>query len=279
MSNFFDKAKNDATKLEEELLGPDYQYYKYINSPEQMGMSSDGSISALSHDIAGLIAYVQLLVSGTGEASGGAPNTPLGNKFFLKTGAQCKDVESGELVTRSIYVNNQPDGSIPFISSGMGVNFSSFKGLIPGTMSNLSQINPMQMFSAFMSGPTPDCQLINMETIDQNNVSTPGSGFVTTNEISGMNGCWFSGGTNPVTGITNKTCKVLFTTMKDAPVNDKNKSKNNSNIKSNYTTKNNAINAKTDYSIMPNNVFTKLYYSSLSLLLLYIFLKVFQRRK
>ena len=34
------------------------------------------------------------------------PNKPLGDKFFLQTGATCNDTESGETVTRSLYVNN-----------------------------------------------------------------------------------------------------------------------------------------------------------------------------
>ena len=34
-----------------------------------MGMSSDGNLGALVKDAAGLVNYVELLVSGTGEAS------------------------------------------------------------------------------------------------------------------------------------------------------------------------------------------------------------------
>ena len=33
MSDFFDKVVNDAKAVEEELLGPDYPYYKYIGTP------------------------------------------------------------------------------------------------------------------------------------------------------------------------------------------------------------------------------------------------------
>ena len=38
--NFFEKALNDVDSLENDLLGPDYAYYKQINSPSEMGMSS-----------------------------------------------------------------------------------------------------------------------------------------------------------------------------------------------------------------------------------------------
>lgn len=43
MSDFFQSALTDLDKLEEEILGPDYPYYKYIKSPSDMGMSTDGS--------------------------------------------------------------------------------------------------------------------------------------------------------------------------------------------------------------------------------------------
>ena len=45
MSNFFDKIVNDAKGLEEKLLGPDYPYYKFISTPSEMHMSSEGSLS------------------------------------------------------------------------------------------------------------------------------------------------------------------------------------------------------------------------------------------
>ena len=76
-------------------------------------MSSKGSISAVSKDINGLISYVEVLVTGKSKAS--VSGGPLGNKFFLKTGAKCKDIandaSNNELVDRYIYVNNVPQGS------------------------------------------------------------------------------------------------------------------------------------------------------------------------
>ena len=40
--SFFSKALDDLQGLESDILGPDYPYYKYINSPSDMGMSADG---------------------------------------------------------------------------------------------------------------------------------------------------------------------------------------------------------------------------------------------
>ena len=155
------------------LLGPSYDYWKSIKQPEEMGMSPGFSLSALANNVDGLLSYVEVLISGTGNAS--VTGKPLGNKFFLKTTGQCskttvekwkkerdedeawekeynevdnklgakeitedqaskvknalneqkakRDEERGQAkqqVDRWIYVNNIPDGSIPFISSEIG---------------------------------------------------------------------------------------------------------------------------------------------------------------
>ena len=182
MSNFFDDVANDISKVEKEFLGPDYKYYKYIRNPHQLGMSGDGSIGALTDDIAGIVDYVQLLVSGEGPAS--TTGRPLGDKFFLKTGGQCKDVKTGKLVTRSMYLNNVPTGEINFIPAMPTVDVgNSFRGIIPGILNDIGDINPLAMFSAFMEGNEPPCAEVRLDTIDENNRSTKQTGFVPINEL------------------------------------------------------------------------------------------------
>jgi len=248
--SFFSAALDDVKGLEEDLLGPDYPYYKFIKAPGEMGMGSGGSLKTLKNDIVGLVGYVQLLVSGGGSAS--KVSGPLGNKFFLQTGAKCTDTETSKSVDRTIYINHQPDGSIPFISSGMGVNFTEFEGLVPGTLSNLSNINPFSIFQSFMSGSNPDCQAITMETIDANNNASQDTQYVTTVDINSMNPCWFpkkSGSRkNPVSGVK---CSESFANLRP----------------------------KVDYSKMPDNTFVKVYYSILGLLGLYLLLKLFDNKK
>ena len=148
--NMFQEVLTNVKAAEEKYIGPDYPYYKFIKSPSALGMSGKGSLSQLGKDVNGLVNYVELLVSGGGNAS--ATGKPLGNKFFLKTGGKCTDAASKEDVDRYIYIDNVPEGNIPLISSGMGMNFSEFKGLIPGTISNLNAFNPMSIFQSFLSG-------------------------------------------------------------------------------------------------------------------------------
>ena len=187
----------------------DYPYYKYIRTPSEIGMSSKGSLAQLGKDINGLVSYVELLVSGTGKAS--ATGQPLGNKFFLNTGGKCTDKATSQEVDRYIYISNVPAGNIPFISSGAGVNFSSFRGLIPGTISNLGAFSPIEIFQAFSSGSKPDCQELTMETIDIYNNKSTESHFVTLTEIKNMDPCTFIDKKNPING---NRCRETFTNLK-----------------------------------------------------------------
>ena len=209
MSNFFEEVLDDAKNVEEKILGPDYEYWKQIIAPSQMGMSSKGTISAISKDVGGLINYVELLVTGKGGAS--KTGKPLGDKFFLKTAATCKDKKSGDVVDRYVYVNNVPNGNIPFITGASGMNFSTFEGLVPGTLGNLSAMNPMLIFQAFMSGSQPDCQEIKLETIDVNNKTGTETRHVTVTDLQNMSPCDFASKQNL---ITKEKCKESFTDRK-----------------------------------------------------------------
>ncbi len=222
MSNIFQEVVTDAKGVEERLLGPTYPYYKNIKTPSEIGMSDNGTIQQMATDINGLIQYVELLVTGNSGAS--ATGSPLGNKFFLQTGAKCaaidsctdaNDASTCQKVDRYIYVDNVPEGNIPFISSGLGVNFSEFKGLIPGAMGNLNVLNPFAIMRAFMSGSNPPCQTITMTTINNDNVKSSESHYVTLADISNMDPCTFPNGKNPVTG---QQCKETFTNLNQSTI-------------------------------------------------------------
>jgi hypothetical protein len=251
MSNIFQEVLTNAKAAEERYLGPAYPYYKYIRTPSQIGMSDKGSLSQLGKNIDGLINYVELLVSGSGEAS--ATGKPLGNKFFLKTGGKCTDKATDQEVDRYIYINNIPQGNIPFISSGVGVNFSEFKGLIPGTISNLNAFNPMEMFQAFLSGSKPDCQELQMETVDIYNNRSTESHFVTLIDIQNMDPCIFPDKKNPITGAQ---CRETFVNLKNTGFTSFNEVKQDTQC---YT-----------YYKIPKDPISQVYFASLGLLGVYI---------
>lgn len=212
-ANLFQEVLTNAQGVEERMLGPTYPYYKNIKAPSEIGMSDKGTIQQMSKNVEGLIEYVELLVTGNSRAS--STGKPLGNKFFLQTGAKCQacddpdDPNSCRSEDRYIYVNNVPVGNVPFISSGMGVNFSEFKGLIPGAMGNLNTLNPYGLMRAFLTGANPPCQPLTMETIDSNNTKSSETHYVTLADIQSMDPCIFPNGRNPATG---QKCRETFQT-------------------------------------------------------------------
>jgi len=236
------------------LLGPSYDYWKSIKQPSEMGMSPGFSLGALATNVDGLLSYVEVLISGSGNAS--VTGKPLGNKFFLKTTGQCsettaeqwkkerdedaawekayEEVENKEgakqitedqatkqknalneqkkqreekragdkkKVQRWIYVNNIPDGTIPFMASGSdGRTFDDLRGLIPGALGNLGALNPVQLFKGFTAGTYPDCAEVTLQAVNNDNVRSSERRHIALVEMVEMNPCWFEGGYNPASG-------------------------------------------------------------------------------
>jgi hypothetical protein len=219
-----------------------------------MGMSPGFSLGALATNVDGLLSYVEVLISGSGNAS--VTGKPLGNKFFLPTSGQCsettaekwkkerdedaawekeyEEVDNKEgakqitadqatklknalneqkkqrdekragdkqTVKRWIYVNNIPDGTIPFMASGSdGRTFDDLRGLIPGALGNLGALNPVQLFKGFTAGTYPDCAEVTLTTVNNDNVRSSERRHIALVEMVEMNPCWFPGGFNPASG-------------------------------------------------------------------------------
>jgi hypothetical protein len=208
----------------------------------------------LATNVDGLLSYVEVLISGSGNAS--VTGKPLGNKFFLKTSGQCSETtaekwkkerdedeawekeyeevdnkEGAKQITadqatklknalneqkkqrdekragdkqkvqRWIYVNNIPDGTIPFMASGSdGRTFDDLRGLIPGALGNLGALNPVQLFKGFTAGTYPDCAEVTLTTVNNDNVRSSERRHIALVEMVEMNPCWFPGGLNPASG-------------------------------------------------------------------------------
>jgi hypothetical protein len=276
--------------LEDKVLGPSFDYSGHIKSPEELGMSSAGNFGALADDISGLLGYIDLMVTGScslgacasKKLDGSTYGRPLGNKFFLDTAVQCEDKASGNKVTRSIYINNVPDGQIPFVSNmGNGVGFSEFKGIMPGIMSNIAQIHPMQILTAFVNGSSPTCQAVTMPTVD---AATSAEGtatrYIINTDIDMMPSSWF---TNGVPAKSTYDLKEKETFCNNSDIN--NSAINNSAINNSAGLHQGAMlnqgkqKSNIDYSKMPNDIIIKFYYSALGLLGLYILLRLMYRRR
>lgn len=206
MSNFFTSVANDLNSAQENILGPNYEYWKWIKNPQELGMSADGNLDALGKDIGGLVQYMETLVTGGGAQRNPGAKLPLGDRFFLKTGAQCSDVNTGENATRFLFIDNMPNGDIPFISGALGANFSTFEGIIPGIMQSTANINPLQLFQAFTTGTDPSCAVVTLQARDNENNLSMESRHITLTDIQNIEPCMWKDATNPVSKSKRSGC-------------------------------------------------------------------------
>jgi hypothetical protein len=170
-------------------LGESYPYWSYINSPSQMGISTSGS--AFTNDVKALLAYPQLLIQGNGSAS--STGQPLGDQYFLQTGGQCcaggvMDSSTGSCantVDRYIYINNIPDGSIPFIANETSSDNSNPKGILIGILEDIGDIGDGigSLFTAFTSSTLPTCNQITLQVVNNDNVTSCETEYVANSDV------------------------------------------------------------------------------------------------
>jgi len=242
--SFFENAEAGS------LTTPDYDYSSQIKTPAEMGMSAKGDVTTLERDFKGLASYIKVLLGGGGPAQKGPGGEyrPLGNKYFLQTGAKCKDV-NGKDVERSIYINNRPTGESAFSADDeMGGGGGGGKGIVPGILEKLGDLNPMNMFQAFTEGTDPKCRAVNMEVINSDNIVSYENKYIIDAELKKMSPCWFKkNATNQkVNPLTGAICTITdgFTTEKKS------------------------------IADMPDDILIKIYYTSIGLLLLYMFTRI-----
>lgn len=148
-------------------LGEMLNYAGFIRPPTDPAMkfTDGGKRKELAHNINGITAYVDLLISGDSKASKrvseDGENLPLGGKYFMKTILKCKDVDSGSEVNRYVYMNNVPTGRLPFT---VGTE-TSYKGIVPGMMGNIEKMSPFEMVDELFSSAVPKCKKVSLEIV------------------------------------------------------------------------------------------------------------------
>jgi hypothetical protein len=179
--NVYQDSAKDPKGTQGSLLGKPYNYANNIKTTGDLGISDKGNMETLAKDINGMFAYVNLLISEDATAS--KTGQALGDKFFMKTGGQCKTTDTQKSVDRYIYVNNVPTRSTP--------------GLIGGIIQNVTKLNPFALMGAFMQSDTPKCMPITMETINADSNKGQETQYVALAEVRDMESSTFPGGNKP----------------------------------------------------------------------------------
>jgi len=168
----------------------DFPYKDYIKSPQELGMASRGDVGTLTTDIGGLINYIQVLTEGKGNAIKGGQ--PLGNRYFFKTGAKCKDVITNEEKERYLYIDNVPPGML--------------KGLLPGLVNSITRIKPEKLFDVFSKNPDNSCAAVTLQTIDKDLRKSTDRRYLNKADIKSINACLWTNKTNPISGSSGGDC-------------------------------------------------------------------------
>jgi hypothetical protein len=269
----------------------DYQYYKFIKTPKEMGIEKGSSLDNVSSGVAGIFKYIKVLVEGTGDAL--KVSGPLGNKYLVETSEKCIEKRTGAEKKRSLYFDNVPSGDFGMLSGGNTLqetgSFTDFRGLIPGAIENMMAIGKIDFFSIFSQKPIPDCSLVRLKTIDGNDNDGTGEGYITISDIKKISACNFATNTNPE---TNAICGgrqgfTLKSDLTDDNINNANLYKNyykldddnddsdSSDDEDNSKNKNKNKNRNKHVKLMmPDDVFLKVLFYSLGALSVYIALKL-----
>lgn len=243
----FNKGGNSATSeitaLVKALEGPDYSYIKAMKTPGDLGAGiKAGDVNA---NLNAINDYVNVLISGKGPAREGSSDQPIGDRYFLNTGAKCTAVNivgdcasssvgcptigegDAARVPRFTVINNIPSGNnsiFPDKLSSTGTGFDSFEGILPGIVDDIVEFNPAAMFSAFLLPPYPQCADVTIDVNTGDGVKggvdynfEPISRHVILSEIAKLDPCIFSSKDGKrVNPVTKGVCKEGFTNINEA---------------------------------------------------------------
>ena len=148
------------------LLGPKYSFADELATPTEIGVGRDGSFSGIMRAVGGVNYYVDAI--GFGEATAlakmqGMHQTPLGIRYFIKTGATCSN--GADMYE---YISTVPEG-LPGrvgaeVQRTLGVQF---RGLAPGIVGDaVGALNPMPLFKSVMGSGYAQCKKVTMPVGD-----------------------------------------------------------------------------------------------------------------
>lgn len=183
-----------------------YNYSEFIYTPLELSniptlAGNDRTNKVMQKD------YLSALIAGPSDALSASP---LGNAYFMNTNSKCYDVDSGDLQDRYMFISNITYSDVQFPSTFMGFTFNETKGILPGIINNINEINDINLQNALSIDSPPQCQQIKMQTIDNRNNVNEQSQYVALSDIETIDPCSFADGSNP---ITEQNCLEAFSSL------------------------------------------------------------------
>ena len=196
-NSLWSDISNGSSNVQTDLLGPEYSYANNVPGPSSLGVGTDGTFSQLGSNAGAVATYVKTMISG---------DPPLGDQYFVNTGGVCIAPDKS-LQPRSNYINNKPQNQ-DLMPPGLKDLGSDFNGLIPGTVGDISSLNPLYLFKALTADAEPPCKCYkcditsggatgfltaeltpdfdpaNCQEVDPSQCATTKEGFSNFNEIS-----------------------------------------------------------------------------------------------
>ena len=169
-------------KILKKIFG-DYNYSKMIATPSELGGSTKGSLKTFENNIAIIMDYIQLLVSGKTRASKEGSG-PLGDSYFIDTNSEC--IYKTGKVKRHFFVNNVPTGNIQFLTGRTNKEYGNsdgMKGLIGSIIEDITKLNPEKIMKSFGDNTQPECVPYTGVIIDSNGDKFKETRYIASNEI------------------------------------------------------------------------------------------------
>jgi hypothetical protein len=190
MSSLLSSIESGAENVETDVLGPGYDYASKIPTPDSLGVGTGGDMGTTMNNIQAGLTYADYLITG--------PN--MGNKYFIRTGAQCTAVDTSGQVDRWKYLDQSADqpmfsDSVQQSLGGMGGG-NTFDGMVPGILVGVMDLNPMPILSSMVGPDYPPCQQVTCPTGDVMGSLVPQTQYVGSDEIQTLvdqYGCTASG--------------------------------------------------------------------------------------
>tara|TARA_Y100000768_G_C23982055_1_gene686471 strand:- start:1523 stop:2332 length:810 start_codon:yes stop_codon:yes gene_type:complete len=261
-----------------------FDYISAIKKPSEMGMggASDKTISltGFGPNIPALSEYGKAFTNV--DTSATKTNGVLGDRYFLRTNKKCQPGFKckGEEGYRHVLINNRPTGNILFTNEkGVGA-----RGLIPGLLHNIDRMNPITLLKSLQPENILDdnnnCECVNVNE----KIQAGGGGIVdstkfvsiTKKHIKELNPCYFADNTtnenlatgvniNPITKENGVECSDTFSSMNH-------ESDYEGEYEGEYEREYN------NYSNMPDDKVIQLYISTITIIGLYMVIKLISKK-